>query len=54
MKQIKIFYAYYFDGRVVRYTSLIFPLLIMNKSIRYIKDSRGTIVWEYDWKKPTT
>lgn len=53
MKKIEIFYAHYFDGRVVRYTSLVFPLLRLNKSIRYIENGRGTIVWEYDWIKPT-
>ena len=53
MKKLSFFYVTYNDGRVVRYSNLILPLIMLNPNVKLIKSESGDVVWEPSMKKPT-
>ena len=53
MKKLSFFYVTYTDGKVVRYSNLILPLVMTNPKVKVIKSSSGDVVWDYTMKKPT-
>jgi len=53
MRKLSFFYVTYEDGRVIRYSNLILPLIMINPKVKLIKSASGDIVWEPSMKKST-
>lgn len=53
MRKISFYFAKYKDGRIVRHTNLVVPMLTLNPDVRIIWSASGDVLWDYNMKKPT-
>lgn len=50
MKKINFIYAYYRNGRIVKYTTMVYQLLVRDHEIIKIVSMNGELMWEPQMK----
>lgn len=52
INRLTFYLVEFMDGRKVRYTNLVLPLLMMNKSVKVIILARtGEVIWDCSMRK---
>lgn len=52
INRLTFYLVEFMDGRKVRYTNLVLPLLMMNKNVKVIILARtGEVIWDYSMRK---